>query len=100
MSTDTRNPRGPHILFLGSTGYIGASVLDRLLKHKDHESFTPIILFMRSQKKAVKFEDMCPVKVVMGSLEDTTLLEDEAARADVVINTASALYPSYKAQAY
>jgi uncharacterized protein YbjT (DUF2867 family) len=73
-------------LTLGLAGYIGGSVLDRLLVHPDRVRFN-LTLILRSRDKARKLEEQFGLKTIIGSLDDTQLLEDTAADADVVINT-------------
>jgi uncharacterized protein YbjT (DUF2867 family) len=69
-----------------SAGYIGGSVLDRLLAHPDRAHFD-LTLLLRSRDKARTLEEQFGLKTIIGSLDDTQLLEDTAADADVVINT-------------
>jgi uncharacterized protein YbjT (DUF2867 family) len=75
------------ILVTGATGFIGGSVLDRLLAHPDRSSFE-IISFSRDAEKAQKLEAQFGVKTVLGSLDDVQKIEDAAAEADLVINMA------------
>jgi uncharacterized protein YbjT (DUF2867 family) len=77
------------ILVTGATGYIGGSVLDRLLTHPKRSSFE-LTSYARNAAKAQKLEAQFGVKSVLGSLDDVQTLEDAAAAADVVIHTADA----------
>jgi hypothetical protein len=77
------------ILLTGATGYIGGSILDRLLSHPKRSSFE-ITSFSRNAAKAQKLESQFGVKSVLGSLDDFQQLEEAAATADVVIHTADA----------
>jgi uncharacterized protein YbjT (DUF2867 family) len=75
----------PHILLLGATGYIGGSVLDRLLKIQNPDITISIIV--RDSDKAHKFSTTFPsLDVHNKSLDDHQLLVDLASRADVVFN--------------
>lgn len=66
------------------TGYIGGSILSRLLEHPDRHSHQ-ITVLVRSQERSDKFRDL-GIHSVTGSLKDLVLLEDLAADADVVIS--------------
>ncbi|KAJ3516695.1 hypothetical protein NLJ89_g967 [Agrocybe chaxingu] len=74
-----------NIFFTGVTGYIGGSVLSRLLKHKDAASFH-ITALVRSTEKAEKIKTL-GVETIIGSYtdEDLTFLKEAASKADVVI---------------
>ncbi|KAJ3508596.1 hypothetical protein NLJ89_g5672 [Agrocybe chaxingu] len=74
-----------NIFFTGVTGYIGGSVLSRLLKHKDAASFH-ITALVRSTDKAKKLKTL-GVDTIIGSYsdKDLTFLKEEASKADVVI---------------
>jgi nucleoside-diphosphate-sugar epimerase len=75
------------ILFLGATGYIGGAVLDRLLEHPARHSYE-IVSYSRNAEKAKKLEELFDVKTVIGTLDDSDKIEEQAALADVVIHTA------------
>jgi uncharacterized protein YbjT (DUF2867 family) len=77
-----------HILFLGATGYIGGSVLDRLLTHPARSSYD-IVSYSRDPERAQKLEAQFGVRSVLGSLDDGDKIEAAAAKADVVIHTAN-----------
>jgi len=66
-------------------GYIGGSVLNRLLSHPDASTFAFTAL-VRSAAKASKLEAI-GVKTVIGSLKDDALVESLATEADIVIST-------------
>ncbi|VDC02900.1 unnamed protein product [Peniophora sp. CBMAI 1063] len=88
MSTQTS------VFFLGATGYIGGAVLQLLLEDSRYE----ITLLVRDQGKAKIFEEKFNVRTVIGTLEDEKLLEEEAAKADVVFNIAALwIIPGIKA---
>jgi uncharacterized protein YbjT (DUF2867 family) len=75
----------PHILLLGATGYIGGSVLDRLLKIQKPDITISVIV--RDSDKAKKLATTFPgLDVHNKPYEDHQLLVDLASRADVVFN--------------
>jgi len=76
------------IFITGATGYIGGSVLERLLDHPDAHNFE-ITTLVRSHEKAEGFKKF-GINTVVGSFSDTQLLEDLTAAADVVIDTVDA----------
>ncbi|KAI0783989.1 NAD-P-binding protein [Irpex lacteus] len=76
------------IFFLGATGYIGGSVLSRLLSHPNQNSFD-ITVLVRDSDKAKKLERL-GVKAVVGSFKDMPLVEQLAENAHVVFSTADA----------
>ena len=65
-------------------GFIGGSVLQRFLEHKDASHFE-ITALVRSPVKAEKLRKI-GVKAVTGSLDDVVLTENLASEADVVIS--------------
>lgn len=75
--------------FLYCTGYIGGSILWRLLHHKDVANFR-IKALIRDAAKAKRFSKEYGVEPVIGSLSDLGKLESQAAEADYVITTVSA----------
>jgi hypothetical protein len=76
------------IFLTGATGYIGGAVLGRLIAHPEFSSFE-ISILVRDPIKAKRFEADFGLRPVIGSLDDLQLIEDEASRVDVYINTAS-----------
>lgn len=74
----------PHVLFLGATGYIGASVFNAFINA--HPSLDCTVL-VRTPSHASHIRS---VNTVIGTLEDRELLTDLASRADVVVNAARA----------
>ncbi|KAF8969167.1 hypothetical protein BDZ97DRAFT_1915527 [Flammula alnicola] len=74
-----------NIFFTGATGYIGGTVLTRLLQHPDAASFQ-IIALVRSAEKGEKLKTL-GVDFIVGSYTDENLgfLTEAASRADVVI---------------
>ncbi|KAI0661779.1 NAD-P-binding protein [Cubamyces menziesii] len=75
------------IFLTGATGYIGGSVLQRLLAHPNANNFE-ITALVRSAKKAKILESKSGVKTVLGSLQDSEKLTQLVASAHVTINTA------------
>ncbi|TCD71167.1 hypothetical protein EIP91_012115 [Steccherinum ochraceum] len=73
------------ILFLGTTGYIGGSVLDALLDHPNAGKFD-ITTYFRSEEKAKKREKHLGLKTISGSFD---VVREAAAKVDLVINCAS-----------
>ncbi|KAF8904777.1 hypothetical protein CPB84DRAFT_1895995 [Gymnopilus junonius] len=71
-------------------GYIGGSVLSRLLKHPDADSFE-ITALVRSAEKAEKLKTL-GVKTLPGSYtdEDLSVIKNAAAESDVVFAIANA----------
>ncbi|CAL1716972.1 unnamed protein product [Somion occarium] len=84
MSEDQRTP----IFLTGATGYIGGSVLARLLAHPSAKSFD-ITVVSRRQEKADKLAYF-GVKAVVSSMDYYALLEDYVAKAHIVIDCADA----------
>lgn len=71
----------------GASGYIGGDVL-HLLKTTHPEYHCSILL--RDSEKAAAISKVFPdVRVVLGDLEAAALIEEEAAKADVVISKTS-----------
>ncbi|KAG6884879.1 hypothetical protein C0993_007544 [Termitomyces sp. T159_Od127] len=77
-----------HVLLTGATGYIGGSVLTRLLSHKLSDTLR-ITALVRDATKAMKFRAF-GVNAVLGSNSDLVLLQQLAANADVVFACADA----------
>ncbi|KAH9903077.1 NAD-P-binding protein [Cubamyces lactineus] len=75
------------IFFLGATGYIGGSILKRLISHPNHKNFE-ITALVRSADKAKALETQFGVKTVLGSLEELDKLAALAEDAHITINTA------------
>ena len=68
-----------------TTGYIGGSVLHRLLEHPSASTFN-ITALVRDEAKAKKLEQQFGVHGVVGSYKDTALVERLAENAHVVIS--------------
>ncbi|GLI78265.1 hypothetical protein PoHVEF18_006574 [Penicillium ochrochloron] len=72
----------------GATGYIGGDALATL--HAAHPGFSYVAL-VRSNEKAEQVKARFPnVRVVLGDLDNSALLERESAAADIVLHTADA----------
>ncbi|KAI0351703.1 NAD-P-binding protein [Trametes cingulata] len=75
------------IFFTGATGYIGGSILQRLLNHPKREQFE-ITALVRNAQKAKQLESSFGVKTVLGSLQDLDKLSSLAENAHIVIQVA------------
>lgn len=65
----------------GSTGYIGGTVLNKLYHHDPDYSITVLL-----RSTPAHFEAQYPrIRIVNGDFDSVAILEDEAAKADVVI---------------
>ncbi|KIP10517.1 hypothetical protein PHLGIDRAFT_232441 [Phlebiopsis gigantea 11061_1 CR5-6] len=76
------------VFFLGATGYLGGSVLARLLEHPAASSYE-ITALVRSQEKAKKLEPF-GVKTAIGTIQDLDLLEKLASEAHIVFSIINA----------
>ncbi|KAH9929443.1 uncharacterized protein B0H18DRAFT_211618 [Fomitopsis serialis] len=76
-----------NILLFGATGYIGGSVLNRLLQHPNADNFD-ITVPVRSPEKAKLLEQL-GVKTEIASLSDHDKIESLASRAHVIFNVAN-----------
>ncbi|EJD06863.1 NAD-binding protein [Fomitiporia mediterranea MF3/22] len=77
------------IFLTGATGYIGGSVLWRLLNHKDAKNFN-INLLVRDPSKAKLLQEKFGVEAIVGSHSDADKIEALAEQADCIIATADA----------
>ncbi|TVY45739.1 hypothetical protein LSUB1_G000403 [Lachnellula subtilissima] len=79
----------PKIFITGATGYVGGDVLHTLLQsHPTWE--TNITCLYRTPSSINKLTTTYPaIKTIQGTLESTQILEDEAAKADIVLHFAS-----------
>ncbi|KAI0789836.1 hypothetical protein C8Q75DRAFT_762663 [Abortiporus biennis] len=75
------------ILFLGSTGYLGGSILARLLIHPRVQEFE-ITALVRSPEKASVLQSKFGVKTVVGSNADLDKLENLSAQSHIVFSCA------------
>ncbi|KAJ7242688.1 hypothetical protein C8J57DRAFT_1367366 [Mycena rebaudengoi] len=77
------------ICILGATGYVGGTILRRLVEHPRAATFE-ITLLVRDPLKEQKLSSLgLGLKVVVGSHADTTLLEALSSEADVVFAAAN-----------
>ncbi|KAF2003215.1 NAD(P)-binding protein [Amniculicola lignicola CBS 123094] len=78
----------PKVFITGVTGYIGGDVLYALFnKHPEYE-YTALI---RTQEKADTIKkEYLKLKTIISDLDDSSVLEEAAAQADIVIHTADA----------
>jgi len=76
-----------NIFVTGATGYIGGSVVARLLEHPNANSFQ-ITALVLSPEDAAKLETV-GIKTVVGSLGDLDKLEKVTSEADIVFSMAS-----------
>lgn len=72
------------VLISPCVGYIGGSVLDRLLKHPNAENFRFTTL-VRDSGKAEKLKSI-GINAVIGSHSDLPVLENLSSKADVVFS--------------
>ncbi|KAL2822452.1 hypothetical protein BJX63DRAFT_427021 [Aspergillus granulosus] len=85
------NPIPPRILFLGASGYIGGSVLDRVLKSADAKiKSAAYTVLVRKEEQAAKITKLGVTPVLFNGLDEFDLLRQQAAEHDIVINTADA----------
>ncbi|KAF2019507.1 NAD dependent epimerase/dehydratase family protein [Aaosphaeria arxii CBS 175.79] len=79
------------ILVLGSSGYIGGSILTRFLQSTDANiklySFSALI---RDEKQAARLKEKNVTPVLFSGLEDTDFLRKQASEYDIVLNSANA----------
>ncbi|KAF2025323.1 NAD(P)-binding protein [Setomelanomma holmii] len=78
----------PKIFITGATGYIGGDTLYAL--YSKHPEYEYAALIRTGQKTKPITEAFPKIRIVIGGLDDSQVLEAEAARADVVIHTADA----------
>ncbi|KXT09088.1 hypothetical protein AC579_5295 [Pseudocercospora musae] len=78
----------PKIFITGITGYIAGDAFYVLYKaHPDYEYSA----LLRTQEKADKVTSLYPnLRPVIGSLDDSSVLEEEASKADIVLHAADA----------
>lgn len=69
-------------------GYIGSIVLERFLDHPNAASFE-LSTLVRTQEKADKLKAMGVQRPVLGKLQNLALMEEESARADIIVNMVS-----------
>ncbi|KAI1866555.1 hypothetical protein JX265_007856 [Neoarthrinium moseri] len=78
----------PKVFITGSTGFIGGDALYAL--NQSHPDWEYSIL-VRTQEKADQVKAKYPkVRAVIGDLDNSKIIEEEASRADIVLHTADA----------
>ncbi|EIW84048.1 NAD(P)-binding protein [Coniophora puteana RWD-64-598 SS2] len=88
-------PGKKQVFVTGGTGYIGASVLQKLLRHP-LASESELTVLVRSEDKAQKLEQLVrttslgDIKVLRGSNGEHDKLEAQASKSDVVFSMADA----------
>ncbi|KAJ5107200.1 hypothetical protein N7456_003875 [Penicillium angulare] len=77
----------PRIFITGATGYVGGQTAATLIaKHPEYN----VVALVRDQEQAAQLKSRwSAIETVIGTLDDDKVLKDEAAKADVVIQTAS-----------
>lgn len=83
-------PVDTRIFLTGATGYLGGSVLSRLIEHPTYEHTEIWVLIRPSKMDKIPALHSLDVKTVLGTYDDLDLLEDQAAHADVVFACADA----------
>lgn len=90
MSEESSTPFSKQrVLVLGATGYIGGEILFKLLKLPEFRNFE-ISTITRSSESASELSKLTQnrVNTIIGSLDDSSLLEEHLSNSDVVINAA------------
>jgi len=78
----------PSIFITGATGYIGGDTLYALYNAHPEYEYTALV---RTEEKAKPVMEAFPnVNIILGNLDDSNILEEQAAKANVVIHTADA----------
>ncbi|OAL31215.1 hypothetical protein AYO20_08270 [Fonsecaea nubica] len=76
------------VFITGVTGYIGGDALYALSKKYPEWEYCAII---RTQEKANRVQQQYPkLRIVLGDLDDSAVLREESAKADIVLHTADA----------
>ena len=84
-----------HVLIRNIEGYIGGTVLARLLAIEPTSTEIRITVLVRSQEKAEKFNSISAYKnltAVVGGMDELNKLEDLAQKADYVFNFVSSVF--------
>ncbi|KAA8650812.1 hypothetical protein EYZ11_006200 [Aspergillus tanneri] len=75
------------IFLTGASGYIGGDVLQAL--RSAHPEYNLTVLLRDDAKVAVISKSYPDVRVVLGDLDSTSLIEEEARQADIIVHAAS-----------
>ncbi|ORX98363.1 hypothetical protein BCR34DRAFT_577306 [Clohesyomyces aquaticus] len=78
-----------HVLIVGATGYIGGSILSKLLQCSSAAELC-ISALIRRPEQAAKLQSMGVKPVLFGGLDELETCKEVASQYDVVINAASA----------
>ncbi|KAG0049498.1 hypothetical protein BGZ83_005718 [Gryganskiella cystojenkinii] len=78
------------VFITGVTGYIGSTTIDLLLSKPNAKNVYSLRALVRNKEKADKDIRPLGIEPVIGSLDDVKLLEEEASKADVVLDFADA----------
>ncbi|KAK7026872.1 hypothetical protein VNI00_015414 [Paramarasmius palmivorus] len=86
------------LFLLGATGYIGSQFLFDLARSGTAKKFHIRALVRASPEKEARLKEICSsLQVVHGDLQDENLIQEEASKADIVINCAtSSDWPSIR----
>ncbi|KXN80903.1 hypothetical protein AN958_06850 [Leucoagaricus sp. SymC.cos] len=81
----------PNLLFLGATGFVGSTLLQLLGQDPDLKAqFHITALCRNSHQRLPELQKFYPdLEVVEGTLEADSIIQEQAAKADILINTAS-----------
>ncbi|KAF9969055.1 hypothetical protein BGZ73_008775, partial [Actinomortierella ambigua] len=77
------------VFITGQTGYIGGTAIDQLLKNPVAQEKFVYRSLVRSEANAKDIQAL-GITPVLGSLDDTNLLTDETAKADIILHFAHA----------
>lgn len=76
------DPGSNHFSSTGVTGYIGGDILYALTKaHPEYE----YVALVRGAKGSVVATAYPNIRIVKGNLDDATIIEEESAKANIVI---------------
>ena len=80
------------IFILGSTGYLGGSILTQLLEHLEGKipSQYEITCLVRTREKGTKVNGVLGIHPLVGDMDSRELLAEQAANSDIVIAAADA----------
>ncbi|KAI6142651.1 hypothetical protein BKA82DRAFT_1003327 [Pisolithus tinctorius] len=78
------------IFFTGATGYVGGTVLTRLVDHPTFANSEITLLVRPSKKDKISALHSLGLNTVLGSYNDLDILEEQASKADIVFSVADA----------
>lgn len=79
----------PLIFLLGATGYVGSEFLILLGQELSHLPVVALVRAPTTERRARLHELHSNLSIVEGTLEDAAIIEEQAEKADIVINVAS-----------